>query len=145
MADRQPGFGDFVDHAAARRVEPVTGLAPVSLVTTPFARLLVIREVGATREAQVAILLDAGPGLPAPGRTLTGLSRGVQAVVAGRMTAGTLKALGEEKLAAHAPLRRLGGDEDLKGITVLFASDAGRHITGQWMAVDGGVSVVTGG
>lgn len=62
-----------------------------------------------------------------------------------RMTLGTLKAMGEEKLAAHAPLGRLGGDEDLKGLCVLFASDAGKHITGQWMAVDGGVSAVTGG
>ncbi|MEN9781335.1 MAG: SDR family oxidoreductase [Burkholderiaceae bacterium] len=62
-----------------------------------------------------------------------------------KMTQGTLARLGEEKLAAHAPLRRLGDDEDLKGITVLFASDAGKHITGQWLAVDGGVSVVTGG
>jgi NAD(P)-dependent dehydrogenase (short-subunit alcohol dehydrogenase family) len=62
-----------------------------------------------------------------------------------KMTMGTLKALGEEKLAAHAPLRRLGDDEDLKGLTVLYASDAGKHITGQWLAVDGGVSVVTGG
>jgi NAD(P)-dependent dehydrogenase (short-subunit alcohol dehydrogenase family) len=59
-----------------------------------------------------------------------------------KMTAGTLKALGEEKLAAHAPLRRLGDDEDLKGLTLLYASDAGKHITGQWLAVDGGVSVV---
>jgi NAD(P)-dependent dehydrogenase (short-subunit alcohol dehydrogenase family) len=58
-----------------------------------------------------------------------------------KMTAGTLKALGEEKLAAHAPLRRLGDDEDLKGLTLLYASDAGKHITGQWLAVDGGVSV----
>ena len=62
-----------------------------------------------------------------------------------KMTVGTLKALGEEKLVAGAPLRRLGDDEDLKGLTVLFASDAGKHITGQWLAVDGGVSVVTGG
>jgi NAD(P)-dependent dehydrogenase (short-subunit alcohol dehydrogenase family) len=62
-----------------------------------------------------------------------------------RMTMGTLKALGEEKLAAHAPLQRLGDDEDLKGITLLYASDAGKHITGQWLAVDGGVSVITGG
>ena len=62
-----------------------------------------------------------------------------------RMTAGTLKAMGEEKLASHAPLRRLGDDEDLKGLTVLYASDAGKHITGQWLAVDGGVSVITGG
>ncbi|MHB1200784.1 MAG: SDR family oxidoreductase [Polaromonas sp.] len=62
-----------------------------------------------------------------------------------RMTLGTLRAMGEEKLAAHAPLGRLGDDEDLKGLCVLYASDAGKHITGQWMAVDGGVSVVTGG
>ncbi|QTD47128.1 SDR family oxidoreductase [Ottowia testudinis] len=62
-----------------------------------------------------------------------------------KMTRGTLEAMGEEKLAAHAPLKRLGDDEDLKGITLLYASDAGKHITGQWLAVDGGVSVITGG
>ena len=62
-----------------------------------------------------------------------------------KMTAGTLKEIGEETLASHAPLRRLGDDEDLKGLTVLLASDAGKHITGQWLAVDGGVSVITGG
>lgn len=62
-----------------------------------------------------------------------------------KMTMGVLKSIGEDKLAAHAPLGRLGDDEDLKGLCVLYASDAGKHITGQWMAVDGGVSVVTGG
>jgi NAD(P)-dependent dehydrogenase (short-subunit alcohol dehydrogenase family) len=62
-----------------------------------------------------------------------------------KMTKGTLEALGEDKLAAHAPLGRLGDDEDLKGLTLLYASDAGKHITGQWLAVDGGVSVITGG
>ncbi len=62
-----------------------------------------------------------------------------------KMTRGTLEKLGEEQLAAHAPLKRLGDDEDLKGITLLYASDAGKHITGQWLAVDGGVSVITGG
>ena len=62
-----------------------------------------------------------------------------------KMTHGTLERLGEEKMASHAPLLRLGYDEDLKGTTLLFASDAGKHITGQWLAVDGGVSVVTGG
>ena len=62
-----------------------------------------------------------------------------------RMTVGTLKAMGEEALAAHAPLGRLGDDEDLKGLCALYASDAGKHITGQWLAVDGGVSIVTGG
>jgi NAD(P)-dependent dehydrogenase (short-subunit alcohol dehydrogenase family) len=62
-----------------------------------------------------------------------------------RMTKGTLDRIGVEKLAENAPLHRLGDDEDLKGITLLYASDAGKHITGQWLAVDGGVSVVHGG
>jgi gluconate 5-dehydrogenase len=62
-----------------------------------------------------------------------------------KMTAGLLSAVGEDKMAAHAPLQRLGDDEDLKGLTLLFASDAGKHITGQIMAVDGGVSALVGG
>ena len=61
-----------------------------------------------------------------------------------RMTAATIKAMGEENMAAAAPLKRLGDDEDLKGVCLLFASDAGKHITGQWLAVDGGVSAVIG-
>ena len=62
-----------------------------------------------------------------------------------KMTAATLETWGVDKLKAHAPLQRLGDDEDLKGLCVLYASDAGKHITGQWLAVDGGVSCVTGG
>jgi NAD(P)-dependent dehydrogenase (short-subunit alcohol dehydrogenase family) len=61
-----------------------------------------------------------------------------------KMSQDTLDRMGDQ-LAAHAPLQRLGDDEDLKGITLLYASDAGKHITGQWLAVDGGVSVITGG
>lgn len=62
-----------------------------------------------------------------------------------KMSRGLLEAMGQERLAAHAPLQRLGDEEDLKGTTVLFASDAGKHITGQWLAVDGGVSAIVGG
>ncbi|WP_103045490.1 glucose 1-dehydrogenase [Comamonas faecalis] len=62
-----------------------------------------------------------------------------------KMATVLIETLGEDKMAAHAPLRRLGDDEDLKGITLLYASDAGKHITGQWMAVDGGVSALVGG
>jgi NAD(P)-dependent dehydrogenase (short-subunit alcohol dehydrogenase family) len=62
-----------------------------------------------------------------------------------KMTRGVLAHFGEDKLAAKAPLMRLGDDDDLKGAAVLFASAAGKHITGQILAVDGGVSAVHGG
>lgn len=59
-----------------------------------------------------------------------------------KMTRGLLEKLGAEDMAARAPLRRLGDDEDLKGAVLLFATQAGKHITGQTLAVDGGVSAV---
>jgi gluconate 5-dehydrogenase len=62
-----------------------------------------------------------------------------------KMTKGTLEHLGVDKLSAAAPLGRIGDEDDLKGAALLFASAAGKHITGQILAVDGGVSAVSGG
>ena len=59
-----------------------------------------------------------------------------------KMTKGTLEKIGVENLTARVPLRRLGDEDDLKGAALLFASDAGKHITGQILAVDGGVSCI---
>ncbi|MFY8118583.1 MAG: SDR family oxidoreductase [Roseateles sp.] len=61
-----------------------------------------------------------------------------------KMTRGLLAAVGEQQIAAGAPLGRIGDDEDLKGAALLFASAAGKHITGQVLAVDGGVSAIHG-
>ncbi len=59
-----------------------------------------------------------------------------------RMSRGMIENIGEKTLVAMTPLHRLGDAEDLKGATLLFASEAGKHITGQILAVDGGVSAV---
>lgn len=59
-----------------------------------------------------------------------------------KMTKGTLAAVGVEKLTEGVPLARIGDDDDLKGAALLFATDAGKHITGQILAVDGGYTVV---
>ena len=47
-----------------------------------------------------------------------------------------------DKTADMAPLKRTGGPEDLKGVTALLASDACAFITGQIIAVDGGLTAV---
>lgn len=47
-----------------------------------------------------------------------------------------------KSVIAATPLQRIGGGEDLKGAIVFLASEASRHITGQYIAVDGGASIV---
>ena len=43
-------------------------------------------------------------------------------------------------MIAHTPLGRLGNDTDLQGAAVYLASDASRHVTGEYICVDGGAS-----
>jgi NAD(P)-dependent dehydrogenase (short-subunit alcohol dehydrogenase family) len=45
----------------------------------------------------------------------------------------------EEAIAAHVPLRRLGEPDDIGGAAVFLASDAASWVTGQMLAVDGGM------
>ena len=54
-----------------------------------------------------------------------------------KMANGLIGMLGD-KIIAGTPLGRIGGEEDLTGLVVLLASEAGRHISGQAIAVDGG-------
>jgi len=58
-----------------------------------------------------------------------------------KMTKATLDRM-SAAIVDLTPNRRLGGEEDLKGLAVLLASEASRHITGQAIAVDGGSSII---
>ena len=58
-----------------------------------------------------------------------------------KMTRATLNT-GGEAIRKTTPTRRLGGPEDLKGLAVLLASDAGQHITGEAISVDGGAMLI---
>jgi gluconate 5-dehydrogenase len=56
-----------------------------------------------------------------------------------RMSAGVLEGFGEQ-YKQQTPLGRLGGEHDLQGIAVFLASPASAYITGQIIAVDGGLT-----
>jgi NAD(P)-dependent dehydrogenase (short-subunit alcohol dehydrogenase family) len=56
-----------------------------------------------------------------------------------QMSRVILQTIGESVIAA-TPLHQLGTEDDMKGIVVLLASAAARHITGQVFPVDGGVT-----
>lgn len=60
---------------------------------------------------------------------------------ASKMTALTLIEHGG-RLIEETPLGKLGTEHDLKGCVLLLASDAGGHITGQVIVVDGGASII---
>ncbi len=95
-----------------------------------------------TSKAAVVNLTRALAGEWGPyGITVNALAPGM---FPSKMTQGTLDQFGLDAMCARAPLRRIGDDDDLKGTALLFASAAGKHITGQVLAIDGGVSAMPG-
>jgi NAD(P)-dependent dehydrogenase (short-subunit alcohol dehydrogenase family) len=56
-----------------------------------------------------------------------------------KMSQGVLENI-SASVIANTPLGRLGNDTDLMGAAVYLASDASQHVTGQFIAVDGGAS-----
>lgn len=62
-----------------------------------------------------------------------------------KMSKGLLDQHGDDELIRNVPLRQSGDDEALKGATVMFASDASKHTTGQVLYIDGGCSAMIAG
>ncbi|WP_116200582.1 SDR family oxidoreductase [Amycolatopsis circi] len=61
-----------------------------------------------------------------------------------QMMADTIDAIGDT-IAAKAPLRRLGRDDDMAGVAVFLASRAGSYLTGAIVPVDGGTATTASG
>ena len=61
-----------------------------------------------------------------------------------KMMAATLESFGEA-IAAAAPMRRIGRDDDMAGIAVFLAGRAGSYVNGAIIPVDGGIATTAGG
>jgi NAD(P)-dependent dehydrogenase (short-subunit alcohol dehydrogenase family) len=57
-----------------------------------------------------------------------------------KMSSGLLQTI-EHSVIERTPLGRRGNDTDLMGAAVYLASAASRHVTGQYICVDGGASI----
>jgi NAD(P)-dependent dehydrogenase (short-subunit alcohol dehydrogenase family) len=61
-----------------------------------------------------------------------------------KMMAATLDAFGDA-IAAAAPMRRIGRDDDMAGIAVFLAGRAGSYVNGAIIPVDGGIATTASG
>lgn len=116
----------------------IINLASVNGLQATDMRLLKNLGYVATKHAMVGVTRQLAAEWGAHGITVNAICPGF---FPSKMTRATLESSGEF-LRGGTPTGRLGGEEDLKGLTVLLASDASRHITGQAIAVDGGASVI---
>jgi NAD(P)-dependent dehydrogenase (short-subunit alcohol dehydrogenase family) len=99
-------------------------------------------------EVEKAACLQPVPADGLPEATAAALNENVErlnalapGVFPSKMSQGMI-GKAEEVILDLTPLKRLGGVEDLKGAAVLLASDASAFITGQTIAVDGGMSAI---
>jgi NAD(P)-dependent dehydrogenase (short-subunit alcohol dehydrogenase family) len=122
----------------ARQYGKIINIASVAGLVGVPARILEASAYTASKGALIALTRElavnyAGHGIRvnaiAPGFFLTRMS---QAVIA----------RAEPEIKALIPLGRLGQENDLKGLALFLASAASDYLTGQVIAVDGGLTAV---
>ena len=116
----------------------IVNIASVNGLQATDMRLLKNAAYVATKHGMVGLTRQLAAEWGCHGITVNAICPGF---FPSKMTKATLDTAGEF-VRQLTPTGRLGGEEDLKGLTVLLASEASRHITGQAIAVDGGSTII---
>ena len=123
-------------HMIARRYGKVVNVASVAALKGNDPAILDAIAYSASKGAVVAFTRDLAVKWAQHDITVNAIAPGF---FPSKMTRWTLEHRGEV-IRERVPLRRHGGPDDLKGVTLLLASGASAFITGQVIAVDGGAT-----
>ncbi|MGI9594713.1 MAG: SDR family NAD(P)-dependent oxidoreductase [Acidimicrobiales bacterium] len=113
----------------------IINISSIASLTGPLGRVAYAGTKGAVDAMTRALAADWGPsGIRVnsicPGIITTAIWEEARANVPGLI----------EELAQQIPLKRWGDGDDIADVVLFFASDASRYVTGETIAVDGGMA-----
>ena len=123
---------------AARGGGSVINISSIASLAGPQGRVAYAGTKGAVDAMTRALAADWGP----EGIRVNSIAPGIIATAIWEESRRTVPGLIED-LAQQVALKRWGDSDDIADVVLFFASDASRYVTGETLAVDGGMARVT--
>jgi len=116
----------------------IVNISSVASLIGPLGRVAYASTKGAVDAMTRALAADWGPR----GIRVNSIAPGIITTAIWEESRRTVPGLIEE-LAAQVPLKRWGDADDVADVVLFFASDASRYVTGETLAVDGGMARIS--
>lgn len=130
-------FFPLIKHAASAdqpakiiNIASVEGIRPAKMETYSY---------GASKSGLIHLTKHLADQLAAMNICVNAIAPGPFAT---KMLQGTIDAFGEEAMSSQVPLGRLGKSEDLYALGLYLASSASDYVTGQTIAIGGGMGTI---
>lgn len=113
----------------------IVNVSSIASLRGPLGRVAYAATKGAVDAMSRALAADWGP----KGIRVNAINPGIIATAIWEESRATVPGLIED-MAAQIPLKRWGEAEDIADVIVFLASDASRYVSGETIAVDGGMA-----